>query len=474
MPIQAIENSDRRRSIIRLVLALALATLVALAVVYRPDRAIKVVTGVVAHDICSKTFVSGLDPALVMDETMTRSGIRWLRRLVGVSVDRQARTVDATYARVIRSHAVYRDGAGCVLVNRGSTPYQPKINRKALMAVGEPGAGAPLSGPDAAEPEDAKMKAVLDGAFAEPPSPPLRRTKAVLILRDGHVIAERYAPGVGIDTPLMGFSLTKTVTNALIGLLVHQGRLKTSDPAPIAEWQKPGDPRRAITTEHLMRMASGLDFDETNTGFDRSSRMLYLDDDMATAAAAAPVIAAPGTRYHYASPSTILLGRIIRDAVGGTPEKFLEFAWADLFRPLGMRNVTIEFDAAGNPITSTYMFATARDWARLGQLYLDDGKVAGHRLLPEGWVEFSARSTLNGYYGAGVWTVRSPHPWSQYWIKNGFPPDAFFGSGDLGQRIVVLPTQRIVIVRLGDAVDPDGDMPGLQRLIRDTISAVTP
>lgn len=466
-------EGDRKKNGVRTAVWLsriALALLVVLALVYRPDRAINVATGVIAHDICSKTFISGLDPTQLVDETMTRSGIRRLKWLMRVSVDRQARTVDSSFAGVIRSHAAYRDGTGCVLAHGASKSNTPKIDRAALAA----GTAPPLAGPTPIESTNTKLNAVLDAAFLEPPSPPLRRTKAVVILHDGKIIAERYAPGIGISTPLMGFSLTKTMTNALLGILVRQGRLRTSDPAPIAAWQQADDPRRAITIEHLMRMTSGLDFDETNSGFDRSSRILYLSNDMASDAAQTKPVAAPGTRFHYASPSTLLLGRIIRDAVGETPEAFLDFAWKELFRPLGMRDVTIEFDASGNPLTSTYMFASARDWARLGQLYLDDGKVGERRILPEGWVDFSARSTLDSYYGAGVWTLRSLHPWPQSWIRQGFPADAFFGSGDLGQRVAVLPTQRLVIVRLGDAVDPTGDMAGFLRLVRDTVSALPP
>lgn len=453
--------------LLRIAGLLALAVLAGAALVYRPDRAINVATGLVAHDICSKTFVSGLDPAVLLEETLTRPGIRQLRWLLRTTVDRQAQTVDASFARLIRSHAVYRAGTGCVLVN-AARPREIKAD-PAVLAAGMDRAPF-LAG--LIETSDAKLRAALDAAFEEPPSAPLRRTKAVVILRDGKIVAERYAADIGVETPLLGFSLTKTMTNALLGILAEKGRLKPSDPAPIKQWQTPGDPRGTITIEHLMRMASGLDFDETNSGFDRSSRMLYLDDDQVAAAAATVPLAPPGKRYHYASPGTILLGHIIKDMVGGTPEAFLEFAWAELFRPLGMRHVTLEFDAAGNPITSAYMFATAREWARLGQFYLDDGQVDGRRLLPKGWVDFTASATLGSPYGAGVWTVRSPHPWPQNWINNGFPPDAFFGSGDLGQRIVVLPTQRVVIVRLGGAIAPDGDMPGLQRLIRETIAAV--
>lgn len=450
------------------------ALLAAVALVYRPDLAIRVATGVVAHDICSKTFTSGFEPAAVMAETITRPGIRRIAWLLNENVNTAEKTVTASFAGVLDSRAVYRNGLGCVIVRNSAGSKPIEIDVAALKRARGSASLPAMAPPAVVEPENQKLAAALDNAFAEPPSPPLRRTKAIIIVHAGKIIAERYAAGIGPNTPLLGFSLTKTVVNAMLGILVQQGRLKTSDPAPIAEWRDAADPRHAITIEHLMRMTSGLDLDETNSGFDASSRILYLDDDMATAAAKAKLIAAPGTRFFYSSPSTVLLGRVIREKLGGKPEHVLEFAWRELFNPLGMDNVTLEFDPTGNFMAGSYMFATARDWARLGLLYLGDGMVGDRRLLPEGWVDDSARATLGLYYGAGLWTTRSDHPWARQWVKMGFPPDAFFGSGSLGQRIVVLPTQRLVIVRLGDAVDPNADMPGLARLVRETVAAVGP
>ena len=162
-----------------------------------------------------------------------------------------------------------------------------------------------------------------------------------------------------------------------------------------------------------------------------------------------------------------------RDAVGG-PEQTLAFAWRELFNPLGMRNVTLEFDGSGTLQGSTYMLASARDWARFGQLYLNDGIVGGKRLLHEDWVDFSAAATLDSDYGAGFWTNRSEHPHAKARVQSGIPRDAFFASGDLGQRIVIMPSQRLIIVRLGDSVDPTGDIRGLGRLVKEVIAAVQP
>ena len=165
-------------------------------------------------------------------------------------------------------------------------------------------------------------------------------------------------------------------------------------------------------------------------------------------------------RWHYSSATTQLLARVIRDGVGG-PEQTLAFAWRELFDPLGMRHVTLEFDGSGTLQGSTYMLASARDWAKFGLLYLNDGMVGGKRILHEDWVDFSAAATLDTDYGAGFWTNRSEHPNAKGRVRLGIPRDAFFASGDLGQRIVIMPTQHLVIVRLGDSVDPTGDIRGL-------------
>jgi CubicO group peptidase (beta-lactamase class C family) len=218
-----------------------------------------------------------------------------------------------------------------------------------------------------------------------------------------------------------------------------------------------------------MRMTSGLALDETNSGFDPSSRM-SLEDDMAGYAVRAKLIAPIGTRWHYSSPTTQLLARIIRDAAGG-PEQTLALAWRELFNPLGMRNVTLEFDGVGTLQGSSWMLASARDWAKFGLLYLNDGVVGGKRVLHEDWVDFCAAATLDTDYDAGFWTNRSEHPNAKARVQLGMPPDAFFASGDMGQRIVIMPSHHLVVVRLGDSVDPSGDMRGLARLVKEVIAA---
>ena len=450
--------------------ALILAVPIALCGVYRPDRAIRVATGFVTHNVCSKSFVSGLDPRTAFAETVEREGIRLLRPVLRYRLDRAAGTVDASVAGLFGSRAAFHDGFGCVVLNGPHEPYLLKSDIDALKRPKAPPLLPEIAGPAVVEPSDPGLKAALDHAFEEPAAPPFRRTKAVVVVQDGNVVAERYADGIGVETQLLGYSMTKSVINALIGILTQQGLVTPSFPAPVPEWRGPTDPRRDIDVEHLMRMTSGLALDETNSGFDPSSQMLYLHSDMAGFAAQAPLIAEPGTRWAYSSATTQLLARIIRDAVGG-PEQTLAFAWRELFNPLDMRDVTLEFDGAGTLQGTAYMLASARDWARFGLLYLNDGLIGGRRILHEDWVDLSAAATLDSDYGAGFWTNRSEHEHAKGRVRLGIPKDAFFASGDLGQRIVILPTQRLVIVRLGDSVDPTGDIRGLGRLVKEVIAA---
>src|SRR5262249_9872434 len=188
---------------------------------------------------------------------------------------------------------------------------------------------------------DPALKAALDHAFEELPSPPFRRTRAVVVVRDGKVIAERYAPGIGVDTQLSGFSMTQSMVNARIGALPQQGLTSASLPAPIPEWRNINDPRREIEVEHLMRMTSGLDLDETNSGFDPSTRM-YLYEDMSAFAINTKMIAPIGTRFHYSSATTQILARIVRDLTG-RPEQTLTFSSPAPSTPLAIRHAPLHF-----------------------------------------------------------------------------------------------------------------------------------
>lgn len=436
------------------------------AFVVREGRGIRVGTAVVSQILCSGVFVSGLDPDLLYAEAVKPiPGQTALSKQLRYIVDRPGRQVIVTWAGVVRGRAVYRDGLGCMLVHGDQAKEAGEL----------PGSAIALSSPPTAleiQPRDPKLEAALDRAFAEPSQPPYRRVKAIVILHQGKLVAERYAPGYTADTPILGYSLAKSVTNALIGILVRQGKLSVEQRAPIAAWDNPSDPRHNITIDQLLRMTSGLDLAESDSGFDPVSRMLFLESDMAGYAERARLVATPGSKWDYSSGNYLILSRIIRDAVGGRAQDVIAFARKELFEPLGMSTATIEFDATGTPVGSIYVLASARDWARFGTLYLNDGVVDGRRILPEGWENYSASPTLDTDYGAGFWTNRGAHGDAADRIQAGMPEDAFYGSGNLGQRVVIIPSEDLVIVRLGFSHGPGFDIRGLLRLVADTSSAI--
>jgi CubicO group peptidase (beta-lactamase class C family) len=450
----------------------AVATLIVLCVLFlrREGRGIRVGTAVVSKTLCSGAFVSKVDPDQLYAEAVKPiPGQRALAKRLRYTIDRAKREVTATWAGGFASRAVYRDGLGCMLVHDGITEKALR-ERFARTALDTPKETAPT----ALEvlPANPALEVALDRAFAEPAEPPYRRVKAIVIVQNGKIVAERFAAGYGAETPILGYSLAKSVTNALVGILVRQKKLSVQDRVPVSQWQDPSDPRQSITIEELMRMTSGLAIEESDSGFDPVSRMLFLESDMAGFAEGAKLKAKPGTEWEYTSGNTLILSRIVRDAVGGRAEDVAEFARRELFEPLGITTATIEFDATGTPVGSIFILMSARDWARLGSLYLNDGVVEGRRILPEGWVDYSARPTLNTDYGAGFWTNRGAHGFAAERIQRGMPEDAFYGSGNLGQRVVVIPSKGLVIVRMGLTHSPGFDMKGLLELTATTIQTV--
>ena len=298
------------------------------AAAFRPDNALRTATGLTAQTLCTQTFVSGFDPDAVFAETVAPTlGHRLLMKLLRYKVDRDGRAVEARWAGGVASRAVHRGAAGCLIWRgKGPPPAPPRLEP---IAAGQP----PLAGPQVVT-GPPPLAAALARAFEEPAASGARRNiKAIVVLQDGRLIAERYAPGIGVQTPLPGYSVSKTVTASLVGRLVAEGRLKLETPAPVAAWAD--DERAAITLEHLLRMESGLDAAETHSGFDFNSDMLFLASDMARFAAGARLAHRPGTHWAYQSANTHIVAGIVKAAVGGSETEVLTFAPRELFGPLG-------------------------------------------------------------------------------------------------------------------------------------------
>lgn len=462
----------RRRKIILLTTTIAFAGLAFGAA--RGRDMPKVATGFVADILCSETFVSGLDPQRNLAETTdAMPGTGLITWAMDYRVDRVRKDVTVTLFGIGRSHAVYREGLGCTLEHDAGiadVSVPPDDKPPALLPA--------IAGPGIVPPQSPLLAAALDRAFAEPAQPPYRRTRAVVVMKSGRVIAERYADGIGPETPLLGFSMTKSVVSALIGVLVRQGKLKLDGRAPIAAWKDPGDPRHAITVDQLLRHTAGLALGSSleaslGSAFEPVNRMKFVERDMAAYAETIPLVTAPGTVWNYHDGNILILSHLIRDAAGGTPEGALRFARRELFAPLGMHHVVLQLDGSGTIEGSSEMLASARDWARFGQLYLNDGVAGGRRILPEGWVNYSATATPNAWVGigAGFWTNQGDSFGANLRTTHGWPRDAFFAKGTIGQYTIVIPSEQLVIVRLGRSPNGPPKADGVFDLVRDVVAA---
>ena len=286
-----------------------------------------------------------------------------------------------------------------------------------------------------------------------------------MVVHKGQLVAESYASGFGMTTPQLSWSMAKSFTNAMVGILVKDGRLQINERAPVADWSDPDDPRYAITTDDLLRMSSGLAWVENYSMPSGATNMLFKDQSMAKTAASVDLAHEPGTEWYYSSGTTNIISEIVRNIVGD--EEYWSFPYNELFYKIGISTATFEPDASGTFVGSSYLWMSPRDYARFGLLYLNDGVWEGERILPEGWVSYScspAPAAPNGIYGAQFW-------------RNGFdsfnfpdlPDDAYLANGYEGQRIMIIPSLDLVVVRLGYTATDDFDMNGL---VRDVIAAL--
>lgn len=414
------------------------------------QRAAQVATTFASHVLCDDVLVTGTDlPTAFAERVLAQPGMGLVAWGLTPEVDTAAREVRVSVAGAMAAHARQIEGLGCVAL--------PADQPLPAGPPGRPPAAAQL--PGAADP---RLAPVLADALASPG----HFTKALVVLQHGRLLAEAYAPGYGPGTPVLGFSMTKTVMNLLAGRLVAQGRLRLDEPVL-------GD----LTVEHLLRQTSGLDLPQDNSGFDRSTQVMYGVADKAAAIAAAPRDSAPGTRWAYADTNFMLLAQVLQRHAG---EPLATFAQRELFAPLGVTSARFDHDAAGTPVGSSHALASARDWARLGQLLLDDGVAGGRRLLPAGWVAWSTTPTLDTGYGAGLWTNRKPGlvpGWGVPWGLASAPADAFFARGYMGQFTVVVPSDGLVMVRLAVSPvrgDDIGETDRLLRAVRAAVSAPPP
>jgi CubicO group peptidase (beta-lactamase class C family) len=421
-------------------------------------------TGHTAKTICSNVFISGRDAQDVFKEDI--APLHFLFAITDFKVDADKKSVSADAFGFAERKAIYREGCGCTIVN-GLTEdelRQQKIcNAKSFAYSLEQRSNQPWPagnhGPVVSLPagiDREKLAEAMDAAFTEPGPGNPRKTRAVVVVYDGQLIAERYAPEFSINTPQLGWSMSKSVTNALVGLLVQQGKLELHRPAPVTEWQKAGDPRQKITLDQLLRMSAGLTFSEEYAPFSDAVYMFYDSYDFAAYAADKPLEAEPDGKWHYSSGTANIVARMVRQTIEKTSENYYQYLYQNFFHKIGMLSMVMEPDPSGTFVGSSYMFATPRDWARFGLLYLQDGVWNGERILPEGWVKYTTTPTPRapqGEYGALFWLNAGAPSDPSDRMMAAVPADTYYAQGFQRQRVFIVPSKNLVLVRFGATSD---------------------
>jgi CubicO group peptidase (beta-lactamase class C family) len=438
----------------KLTLAAAALVLVAaggaLVLATKPPELLRVGANYGAKIVCSNVFLAGRDAQAVLADDVQAPGHPVLKYL-GVRVDPDRKTVRTQFLGFIGDGlAVYRPGTGCAVAPDGDAA-QASRHQYAPLKIWAPSPN--VAWPTGSQPETSPV--VQELLEREALAGPGMRGMAVIYR--GRLIAQRYGAGFNAATPLLGWSMTKTVSAALVGIQIGDGKLSMQQKG---FWPDQSDPRSGITLAQLMAMSSGLRFNEGYGDVSDVTRMLYLEPDMAAYTAGQPLAQAPGSVWNYSSGTTVLLSRIWQRAAAGDTHNaasaaVLSLPHDRLFAPLGMSSALMEADARGNLVGSSYMYANTHDWARFGQFLLQDGVWQGKRILPAGFVDYMQQPApaSGGQYGQGqVWrwgpsgdTPEGQNPDQRFQL----PADTYWMEGHDGQSIAIVPSKQLVVVRLG-------------------------
>lgn len=429
----------------------ALLILLLLVLLYTLFTFPPIMRGMAAKTMCSCVFVSGRAP-----ETVLKKELQVFPGLAEVPLEIDFADSSVTARMLFRtSKAIYRKGLGCTLLAEASEA-EVRAQKFSVYDGGYPNQDTiPWPSGDldaftvASGADRLALARAINRAFDDPaPEKPVN-THAIVVVYKGKIIGEKYADGFGIHSVLTGWSMTKSITNALVGILVRDAKLSLYAPAPVVAWQN--DERKHITLNHLLQASSGLEWSESYfiPGADFHN-MFILSDDKAAYAASRKAQYPPGEVLEYSSGTTNILSRIIRETVG--EERYHRFPHDALFSRIGMHHAILEPDASGTFVASSYGHATARDWARLGLLFLNDGVWNGERILPEGWVKYSttpAPAALRREYGAQVWLNLGQEDNPENVKHPGLPNEAILFEGFEDNFVVIIPSRELIVVRLG-------------------------
>lgn len=410
---------------------------------------LEIVSGYNAKNMCSCQFVSGLKKDRIEKEDLGFT-ILWM---ASNEIDTINKTVHSSVWGMQPKVAVYREGLGCSIIkNENDKTF---LSRKVSIS---PNTYAPEIFPEGNVTGSPAMQQAIDAAFDQNDSEPLVRTRAVVVIKDGKLIGERYAGGIDRNTPLLGWSMTKSVTAALTGILVKNDFWRVEDPLPVDSWKN--DDRKNISLKNALQQTVGLKWEEVYSSVSSATKMLYEKGDMGKYAASLPLEYEPGTHWKYSSGTTNIIANVMEKAFSSNQE-YLEFPQVALFGPIGARDFIIETDASNHFVGSSYGYAPARSWAKVGMLYLNKGNWFGNQIIDSSWVAASvvAVPESHGEYGY------------QFWLNQGgkyenYSRNAYWMNGYQAQQVAIHPEENMVIVRLGVTYDQtDFDFDGWTKKI---------
>ena len=433
-----------KKNRIRKVLWLVLVVILVAATLFVWPR-LPIITAFASKGMCSSVFLADKDPARVMAEDLSFFPISAAKSIVNY----EEKSVTSRVLGIAKRKAVFREGLGSVIVLK--SPEEEL--RKASFAIPEAGysqdtipwpMGDVLSGEQVEGVDYSRLQTLIDTCFDHAGAEAFKKTLGIAVVYKNQLLSEHYLDGYDAYTKFHGWSMTKSVTGALAGILADEGRLDIKASTGIPEWE--GDERKNITVENVIQMSTGLDWFENYFTISDATVMLMQSDDMFSSVTGCKLAHDPGTFWNYSSGDANLLSGVIRQTINDD-DAYHAFAYDKLFHRIGMLNTVVETDAKGLFVASSYSYGTTRDWARFGLLFLNNGVFEGDTILSEDWVSFmtTPAPASDGAY-AGTFWLKEPSPEN---ALVDIPDDVFFADGFLGQRVYVIPSKDLVVVRMG-------------------------
>lgn len=406
-----------------------------------------IVSGYAAKNMCSCVFVAGIDEQKVLEEDLNFD----ILSLAKVDVDYESKSVTASVFGMNPKTAYYNGPTGCALINK-IEPKEAYAYTKEWDIPKYDSLEHWFTYIDTVEylsvSQQNQLEKALKWAFAEDnPNVPVKNTRAALVLYKGQLVAEQYAPGFTKDSRLMGWSMTKSLTASMFSMLEEEGKIRKNDVTEIPEWRS--DARKDITWTQLLHMNSGLRWEERYDNVSDAVLMLFNSDAIGGYAIKMPLAEQPDTHWNYSSGTSNIIATTMRRYFNSTDE-YVRYPYEHLFYKIGAYSMVMETDATGSFVGSSYSWATARDWAKLGQLYLQNGNWAGQQILSNDWIQFVKEEApnSNGIYGG------------HFWLNKGkrfpdVPTDLYSMDGFQGQKVFIIPSKELVVVRLGLTYNED-------------------